>query len=615
MTLLDRVSEPTHPAVLPQRLALESAVADNPGVGTKRTADSRLRPGTGCQHGRGETGDGCTCPFRCHPSKADEPASTETGGRKAPVTRAVPKPVAPRVFVLGADGVPLDPCHPARARRLLACGRARVTRHTPFVICLTDRSAEQSVIHPLIVKIDPGSRHTGMVLTRLDSKGRTHGVFAVQVDHRGRQISEKLSARAGSRRRRRSSNLRYRAPRFDNRNPAACDACGANAVHGKRFCRPCSAAKAPGVGARGSRLAPSLRHRVDGTVSMVSKLARWAPVTSVAMELVRFDLQAIEDPEIAGVGYQQGSLAGYEIREYLLEKYRRTCVYCDATEVPLNIDHVQPRSKSGSDRVSNLVLACVRCNQRKGSRQVEDFLAADPGRLAKVLAGLKKPLRDAASVNATRWALHRELGVMFPGQVSVGSGGLTKYNRTRADLPKSHTLDALCVGKIEAVGSYPSRVALAKATGRGVYQRTKVTLSRVCRNCGAKFTLDKKTWNEPKTGSDKRANKHCPSSREARDLTDHGHRNQSGVRIYSRAKKHHGFITGDLVRAVVPTGKKAGVHVGRVSVRASGSFNIATSNGVVQGVNHRHCVVLQRGDGWGWSSQPEAQPERKRNAA
>jgi hypothetical protein len=63
----------------------------------------------------------------------------------------------------------------------------------------------------------------------------------------------------------------------------------------------------------------------------------------------------------------------------------------------------------------------------------------------------------------------------------------------------------------------------------------------------------------------------------------------------------HGFKTGDMVAASVPTGKKQGVHVGRVAVRSSGSFNVQTHNGVVQGLSHKHCRILQRSDGYNFT--------------
>jgi hypothetical protein len=42
-----------------------------------------------------------------------------------------------------------------------------------------------------------------------------------------------------------------------------------------------------------------------------------------------------------------------------------------------------------------------------------------------------------------------------------------------------------------------------------------------------------------------------------------------------------------MVKAIVPVGKKAGIHTGRVAARATGSFNIQTAAGVVQGISHK----------------------------
>jgi hypothetical protein len=54
-----------------------------------------------------------------------------------------------------------------------------------------------------------------------------------------------------------------------------------------------------------------------------------------------------------------------------------------------------------------------------------------------------------------------------------------------------------------------------------------------------------------------------------------------------RTKAVRGFKTEDMVRAEVPNGKEAGVHVGRVAVRASGSFADA--------INAKYCKILHRG--------------------
>jgi 5-methylcytosine-specific restriction endonuclease McrA len=434
------------------------------------------------------------------------------------------------VFVLDRSGKALMPCSEKRARLLLARARARVHRVVPFVIRLVDRKAASSTLQPLRIKLDPGSKTTGLALVR-DTEGNDALSGEIQpgaavlnlfgLAHRGRQISEALTARSAMRRRRRGT-LRYRAPRFLNRTRPA------------------------------GWLPPSLQHRVDTTMAWVKRLMRWAPVTAVSSELVRFDMQALENPEISGIGYQQGTLAGYEVREYLLAKWGRQCAYCDAGHVPLQVEHVHARARGGTDRVSNLTLACAPCNTKKGARPIEVFLVRDPKRLAAILAHVKRPLKDAAAVNATRWVLVRllkETGV----PVELASGGRTKFNRTRLGIPKSHALDAVCVGEVATVRGWQKPTLLVKCTGRGRYQRTR---------------LDR--YGFPR-----------------------GH--------LTRSRRVHGFQTGDLVRAEVTAGKKVGIHVGRVAVRATGSFNIQGGAGVVQGIAHRYCRLVQRGDGYAYS--------------
>jgi len=219
--------------------------------------------------------------------------------------------------------------------------------------------------------------------------------------------------------------------------------------------------------------------------------------------------------------------------------------------VPLQVEHVLARSRGGSDRVSNLGLACEPCNQVKGSRPVAEFVV-DPARLACILARLKAPLRDAAMMNATRYALHDAL-VATGLPVEASTGGRTKWNRTRLGVPKSHALDAACVGEVGGVSGWRRPTLVVKATGRGAYQRTR--------------------------------------------LDAHGFPRGK----LTRTKRVFGFATGGRVRAEVPTGTKAGVHVGRVAVRARDVFNIAARAGVVTDIHHRHCRLVQRADGYGYA--------------
>ncbi|CAN7444750.1 RNA-guided endonuclease IscB [Paraburkholderia hospita] len=426
------------------------------------------------------------------------------------------------VFVLDRRGKPLMPCNEKRARLLLARGRARVHRVMPFVIRLVDRQIGVCSFQPLRLKLDPGSRVTGMALVR-----ETDDAIAVlnlfELVHRGRQIGEALTARRACRRRRRT-NLRYRTPRFLNRT------------------RP------------SGWLPPSLMHRVHITIAWVNRMRRWAPVTALSSEQVRFDMQALANPEISGVMYQQGTLAGYEVREYLLGKWSRTCIYCDATDRPLQVEHLTARARNGSNRIGNLGLACGECNQDKGALDVREYVK-DPKRLARILATASRPLNDAAAVNATRRALSSALRTTgLP--LELASGGQTKFNRVTHNIPKTHALDAVCVGEVAALRGWQRPSLTIRATGRGSYQRTR--------------------------------------------LTRHGF-----PRGYlMRQKQVQGFQTGDHVRADVPHGKKAGVHTGRVAVRATGSFNIQTAMTVVQGISHRYCKLVQRGDGYAYSLQP-----------
>lgn len=435
------------------------------------------------------------------------------------------------VFVIDKRKKPLMPCSEKRARKLLASGRARVDRLLPFSIRIVDREVAGCALQPVKIKIDPGSKYTGIAVVRetrsIDVATGEIGIMVhvlnlFELLHRGRQISEALTARRSMRRRRRGC-LRYRAPRFLNRGN-----------------------KAKGW------IAPSLQHRVDTTMAWVKRLQRWAPVAAIGTELVRFDMQAMENPEIEGAEYQQGTLAGYEVREYLLEKWGRKCAYCDAKDVPLQAEHIHARSGGGSSRVSNLALACQPCNQKKGAGDVREFVK-DKARLARILAQAKTPLKDAAAVNSTRWTLFNALKATG-APVTTGSGGLTKFNRTRLNIPKTHALDAACVGAVSAVTGWQKPTLAIKATGRGSYQRTRLDAFGFPRG------------------------------------------------YLTRTKRIQGFQTGDMVSADVLKGKKIGFYVGRVAVRATGSFNIQTARGMVQGVSHRHCKLIQRANGYGYST-------------
>ncbi len=337
------------------------------------------------------------------------------------------------VLVLDTNKTPLTPCKPSMAAKLLKSGKAAVYRRFPFTIILNKKCTPSNQAQ-VELKIDPGSQTTGLALVLNDAL-----VWCGELNHRGSLIKKKLEARRASRRLRRSK-LRYRKPRFLNRT------------------RP------------KGWLAPSLMHRVLTTMTWVKRLIKFAPISSIAVELVRFDTQKLETPERSGIEYQQGELLGYEIKEYLLEKWQRKCTYCSLENVPLQVEHIVPRANNGSNRISNLCLACEKCNQKKGTQSIDKFLAKKPTLLQTILSQAKKPLRDAAAVNATRWKLFnclKETGL----PVTTGTGGQTKFNRQRFKLEKTHFYDAACVGQVDTNEVLSNQPLIITCKGHGGRQK------------------------------------------------------------------------------------------------------------------------------------------------
>jgi 5-methylcytosine-specific restriction endonuclease McrA len=286
------------------------------------------------------------------------------------------------VFVLDKHKKPLMPCSEKRARKLLEKKKAVVHKMEPFTIRIKDRTVEESKLQPLRLKLDPGSKETGIaVINEEFDCGKV--IFLGEIHHK-KGIKSKLDSRRASRRSRRNRKTRYRKARFLNR---------------KR---------------KKGWLPPSLEARVNQTISTVNRLQKLLPITAISTEHIKFDTQLMQNPEISGIEYQQGELFGYEVKEYLLEKWGRKCAYCGIVNSELQVEHVVPKKPKhgpkGTDRISNLTIACESCNGDKDNLQPQEWLEIlkhsskklDQTRavnLQKVLENLEKPLKDAAMVN------------------------------------------------------------------------------------------------------------------------------------------------------------------------------------------------------------------------
>lgn len=434
-----------------------------------------------------------------------------------------------KVLVLDTNRKPLMPCFPARARKLLEKGRASVFRRYPFTIILHDRTVEESSLQDVEIKIDQGSKTTGIALV-VHGNTEITVAFAAHIEHRI-DIKSKLDSRRAARRDRRQRKTRYRAPRFLNRT------------------RP------------KGWLPPSVLSKAENILNWVTRFRKLVPISKFALETAKFDTQKLENPEIQGDDYQQGKMFGYsDKRAYLFEREKGCCIYC-GRKGKMEVEHVVPKSKGGTDSLNNLVLACHDCNQAKGNLSLVEFLKGKPSVLRRVKAHLGVNYRDAAHTNSIRLYVMRKLNVMAEAvgtTLTVGYGYTTKENRTTLGLPKDHWVDAaVCTDNGVAMKVDPRLKPLTlKATGRGLRQFCRIN-----------------KYGFPRT-------KPKPHS-----------------------KNFFGFKTGDMVRVTIPEGSRSkvpiGVYISRVVVRSSGWFDIKTKDSKVT-IPYKYCKLIHFMDGYNY---------------
>ena len=303
-----------------------------------------------------------------------------------------------RVFVINMRKEPLMPTKPQKAMKLLKAGKAKVVQRCPFTIQLLYPTGEAK--QEITLGVDPGYKFIGFSATT-DKEELICGEFELRWN-----MSKNIEAKAMYRNHRRS-RLWYRKPRFLNRK------------------------KSKGW------LAPSIQHKLDSHIKLIDKISDILPLTNIIIEVGTFDTQKIINPEISGVEYQQGELSGYNLKEYLLQKYNYKCIYCNKSNVPLEIDHFIPKSKGGSDRVTNLVIACHDCNQAKSNLMPEEFITKIKAK--NIITKIEKPLKQTAFMNI----LYKRIVTLINSRQTYGY--ITKHNRIKEELNKSHINDAFII--------------------------------------------------------------------------------------------------------------------------------------------------------------------------
>ena len=299
-----------------------------------------------------------------------------------------------RVPVLNMRGKPLMPTTPAKARHLLKQGKGKVVKRKPFIIQLTIATGETK--QDIKLGIDAGYSKVGFSATT-EKKEIISGELQLRKD-----VSKKIEQKKNYRIIRRS-RLWHRQPRFDNRTRQE------------------------------GWIPPSLQHKLDTHIRLIQNLKQWLPITKTIIEVATFDTQKMQNPEISGIEYQQGELQGYHIREYLLEKFGRKCVYCKKKNLPLEVEHIIPKSRGGSSRVSNLTTSCRKCNVDKGTQTAEEFGHPNIQKLAK------QSLKSTVFMNVVRKILSNQINA------EETFGYITKYGRIKHDIQKSHENDAFVI--------------------------------------------------------------------------------------------------------------------------------------------------------------------------
>jgi len=307
-----------------------------------------------------------------------------------------------RVSVLNMRGKPLMPTTPRKARKLIEQEKAKVIKRKPFVIQLKYPTGESK--QEITLGIDSGYSNIGFSATTNKKE-----LISGEVELR-KNVSKLIEQKRAYRRTRRSK-LWHRQPRFNNRKRVE------------------------------KWLAPSMENRLQSHITLINQLKRFFPITKTIVEIATFDTQKMQNPEISDIEYQQGELQGYEIREYLLEKFGRKCVYCGKKDISLEVEHIIPKSRKGSNRVSNLTISCRKCNLKKADRTAEEFGFPDIQKQAK------ESLKSTAFMNIVRKMLVEKLGCEHT------FGYVTKYGRIKYNLNKSHINDAFVI----ANGSYQEK--------------------------------------------------------------------------------------------------------------------------------------------------------------
>ena len=344
------------------------------------------------------------------------------------------------VYVLNKNNKPLMPCKPQRARKLIKEKKAKVVNYKPFTIKLLYGS--YGYTQNTNLGIDLGSKNIGVGITT-DDRVLSKGDIELRQD-----VSSLIETKATLRRSRRSRKTRYRKCKFNFRNKRVFNAPkGAKLKPLRKGSNSKKNWRTLATNIDSSRhdgwLPPSIQSRIDNTFFCIDKYYNLLPKCNLSIEVGKFNMAKMINPEIEGIDYQQGEAFGfYNTRYYVFARDNYTCQVCKKKDKVLHTHHVLYKSKGGSDRTENLATVCDDCHTHENHQ---------PGGVLYEWMIKKKKMKtykEPPFMNAMRLRIFKK----YP-QANITYGSITTPRRKELDLEKTHYNDAIAISGIKSIKS------------------------------------------------------------------------------------------------------------------------------------------------------------------
>lgn len=343
------------------------------------------------------------------------------------------------VCVLNKNNKPLMPCKPQRARKLIKEKKAKVISYKPFTIKLLYSS--YGYTQNTNLGIDLGSKHIGIAITSQD-KVLSKGEIELRQD-----VSSLIETKSILRRSRRNRKTRYRKCKFNFRNKRVF-----NAPKGTKL-KPLQKSsnskknwRTLATNIDSSRpddwLPPSIQSKIDNTFFWIDKYYNLLPKCNLSIEVGKFDIAKMINPEIEGTDYQQGEVFGfYNARYFVFARDNYTCQVCKKSKDKiLRTHHVLYKSEGGSDRPNNLITVCDDCHTHENHQHSGIFYEW------MMKKKKMKTYKEPPFMNAMRIRVFRK----YP-QANITYGSITTVKRKELGLDKTHYNDAIAISGIESI--------------------------------------------------------------------------------------------------------------------------------------------------------------------